>query len=211
DRELLAEPVRGRGDLLLLRVELPLPLRELLVPPGELRVARAELPLPVGQALVAFLERGRPSDGGLGGLALPGDLGPESLAAGAGLRELALALGERLLAVAELLLVCLDALLAPGERQVARLGAGRRLAGLALERRLGSLDLLVAGGDRARLLREVLGGARALLVGGGQLAELGLDVLLALRGLGLERRKLVVLLHESPPLELERLHLLGDV
>src|SRR5919197_2191553 len=31
--ELLAEPVCGRGDLLLLRVELPLPLRELLVAP----------------------------------------------------------------------------------------------------------------------------------------------------------------------------------
>src|SRR5207302_389891 len=219
-----------------------------------------------------------PGDGGLGGLALPGDLGPESLAfgaellglrlqlalalddgglagidlgrprrvllgrrgllrepalqllrpgldvalafleelgagvdAGARLRELALALGERLLAVAELLLVGLDALLAPGERPVARLGAGRRLARLALERRLGALDLLVASGDRARLLREVLGGARALLVGRGQLAELRLDVLLALRGMGLQRRELVVLLHEPPPLELERLHLLGDV
>src|ERR687885_406212 len=61
-RELLAEPV-GRGrDLLFLRVELPLPLGELLVAAGELRLAPPELLLPVGERLVALVEDGRPRD-----------------------------------------------------------------------------------------------------------------------------------------------------
>src|SRR5207248_3340003 len=64
--QLLPEALGGRGELLLLRVELAPALGELLVAPGELRVARPQLLLALRQRLVAILQRRRPGDRGLG-------------------------------------------------------------------------------------------------------------------------------------------------
>src|SRR5207302_6164614 len=127
------------------------------------------------------------------------------------LRELALPLGQRLLPVAQVALPGLQTFLALGEPAVARPGPRRRLARLALERRLGARDLLLARRDRVRLLGEILGRLRSLVVGRRQLTELRLDVLLALGGPGLMGRELVAFVDEAAALELERLDLLGDV
>ena len=127
------------------------------------------------------------------------------------LGEVPLDPNEGLLALGQILLAPLQRRVALLQRGVAGLGPRRLLALAAIECLLGLRDLLLARGDRRRLLRQLGRHLGALLVGRRQLAELRCDVLLALGRTRLSGRELLLGLGDPPAVDLERLEALVEI